>query len=190
MCRHARPRCGRAFRPAVRLTARGIDARRRADPRAADFSSSVRNRRCPPSASAIPTARRFRSESPSFSARRSTVADDRRTELPRGVYVVNWRVVSAVDGHATAGAFAFGVLMAQVRSATRVGRADHPAAADPRSPDASVVPDWTDHRARRWRAYRLVRLRRRAMDSISPAPVCCWPPQVWPCRCAAQSARR
>ena len=33
-------------------------------------------------------------------------------ELPRGVYVVNWRVVSAVDGHATAGAFAFGVLMA------------------------------------------------------------------------------
>jgi copper transport protein len=32
--------------------------------------------------------------------------------LPRGVYVVNWRVVSAVDGHATAGAFAFGVQMA------------------------------------------------------------------------------
>ena len=31
--------------------------------------------------------------------------------LPRGVYVVNWRVVSAVDGHATAGAFAFGVQM-------------------------------------------------------------------------------
>jgi copper transport protein len=30
-------------------------------------------------------------------------------DLPRGVYVVNWRVVSAVDGHATAGAFAFGV---------------------------------------------------------------------------------
>ena len=33
-------------------------------------------------------------------------------ELPRGVYLVNWRVVSAVDGHATAGAFAFGVQVA------------------------------------------------------------------------------
>jgi copper transport protein len=33
-------------------------------------------------------------------------------ELPRGVYTVNWRVVSAVDGHATAGAFSFGVQMA------------------------------------------------------------------------------
>jgi copper transport protein len=32
--------------------------------------------------------------------------------LGRGVYVVHWRVVSAVDGHATAGAFAFGVLVA------------------------------------------------------------------------------
>src|SRR5215213_1926295 len=29
--------------------------------------------------------------------------------LPAGVYVVSWRVVSAVDGHATAGAYAFGV---------------------------------------------------------------------------------
>jgi copper transport protein len=32
--------------------------------------------------------------------------------LGRGVYVVHWRVVSAVDGHATSGAFAFGVLVA------------------------------------------------------------------------------
>lgn len=31
--------------------------------------------------------------------------------LARGVYIVNWRIVSAVDGHATAGAYAFGVLM-------------------------------------------------------------------------------
>lgn len=30
-------------------------------------------------------------------------------DLDRGVYTVSWRVVSAVDGHATAGAFAFGV---------------------------------------------------------------------------------
>jgi copper transport protein len=29
--------------------------------------------------------------------------------LPRGVYTVVWRIVSAVDGHATAGAYAFGV---------------------------------------------------------------------------------
>ncbi len=33
-------------------------------------------------------------------------------ELPRGVYTVRWRVVSAIDGHATAGAFAFGVEVA------------------------------------------------------------------------------
>jgi copper transport protein len=31
--------------------------------------------------------------------------------LPRGVYTVNWRVVSAIDGHATAGAYSFGVLV-------------------------------------------------------------------------------
>ncbi|HVL27952.1 MAG TPA: copper resistance CopC family protein, partial [Acidimicrobiales bacterium] len=29
--------------------------------------------------------------------------------LDRGVYTVNWRVVSRVDGHLTAGSFAFGV---------------------------------------------------------------------------------
>lgn len=33
-------------------------------------------------------------------------------ELPRGVYTVQWRVVSAIDGHATAGAFTFGVQVA------------------------------------------------------------------------------
>ena len=33
-------------------------------------------------------------------------------QLPRGVYLVHWRVVSAVDGHATAGSYAFGVLVA------------------------------------------------------------------------------
>ena len=31
--------------------------------------------------------------------------------LERGVYIVRWRTVSAVDGHASAGAFAFGVGM-------------------------------------------------------------------------------
>jgi methionine-rich copper-binding protein CopC len=30
-------------------------------------------------------------------------------KLPRGVYTVGWRVVSAIDGHASSGAFAFGV---------------------------------------------------------------------------------
>jgi copper transport protein len=29
--------------------------------------------------------------------------------LPTGIYTVNWRVVSAIDGHATTGAYAFGV---------------------------------------------------------------------------------
>ena len=33
----------------------------------------------------------------------------RVTRLDRGVYIVNWRIVSAVDGHATTGSFAFGV---------------------------------------------------------------------------------
>lgn len=32
--------------------------------------------------------------------------------LDRGVYIVNWRIVSAVDGHATGGMYAFGVRMA------------------------------------------------------------------------------
>jgi copper transport protein len=31
--------------------------------------------------------------------------------LAKGVYIVHWRAVSAVDGHASAGAFAFGVLV-------------------------------------------------------------------------------
>src|SRR5689334_23011582 len=33
-------------------------------------------------------------------------------KLDAGVYTVNWRIVSAVDGHATAGAYAFGVRVA------------------------------------------------------------------------------
>ena len=33
-------------------------------------------------------------------------------DLPDGVYTVNWRVVSEADGHATAGAFSFGVNVA------------------------------------------------------------------------------
>jgi copper transport protein len=43
------------------------------------------------------------------------VADDRLSlivplrPLERGVYMVNWRVVSAVDGHTTSGSYAFGV---------------------------------------------------------------------------------
>jgi copper transport protein len=38
--------------------------------------------------------------------------------LPRGVYTVSWRVVSAVDAHATAGAYTFGVRVAPAASAT------------------------------------------------------------------------
>jgi copper transport protein len=37
--------------------------------------------------------------------------------LVRGVYTVNWRVVSAIDGHATTGAFDFGVQVSPSRSA-------------------------------------------------------------------------
>ncbi len=33
-------------------------------------------------------------------------------DLPDGVYTVSWRVVSEADGHATAGAFSFGVNVA------------------------------------------------------------------------------
>ena len=38
-------------------------------------------------------------------------------KLNVGVYTVNWRIVSAVDGHATAGAYAFGVLVAPTSAA-------------------------------------------------------------------------
>lgn len=47
--------------------------------------------------------------------RPESVADDRRAlmvrlaRLERGVYLVNWRIVSAVDGHPTTGSFVFGV---------------------------------------------------------------------------------
>ena len=34
--------------------------------------------------------------------------------LARGIYIVNWRIISAVDGHATTGAYAFGVQMSPV----------------------------------------------------------------------------
>ena len=45
--------------------------------------------------------------------------------LPTGVYVVSWRIVSAVDGHATAGAYAFGVRMTPASPGARA--ADPPA---------------------------------------------------------------
>ena len=38
-------------------------------------------------------------------------------KLNVGVYTVNWRIVSAVDGHATAGAYAFGVRVAPTSAA-------------------------------------------------------------------------
>ena len=40
--------------------------------------------------------------------------------LGTGVYTVNWRVVSAIDGHPTAGSYAFGVRMSPDPRATRV----------------------------------------------------------------------
>jgi copper transport protein len=42
-------------------------------------------------------------------------------QLPDGVYTVTWRAVSAVDGHTSAGAFAFGVGVAPTSSAPSTG---------------------------------------------------------------------
>ena len=63
------------------------------------------------SASSIRTARRCpgsprRRPSP---VRSSQLQVTPSRPLPTGVYTVNWRVVSAVDGHVESGAFAFGV---------------------------------------------------------------------------------
>ena len=41
--------------------------------------------------------------------------------LPKGVYTVSWRIVSAVDGHATSGAYAFGVGVAPAGAAATSG---------------------------------------------------------------------
>jgi copper transport protein len=46
--------------------------------------------------------------------------------LDRGVYIVSWRIVSAVDGHATTGAYAFGVRVAP-SGAVPTAPADPPA---------------------------------------------------------------
>ncbi len=42
--------------------------------------------------------------------------------LPRGVYTVDWRTVSALDGHVAAGAYAFGVGVANVGTVAPFGR--------------------------------------------------------------------
>ena len=51
-------------------------------------------------------------------------------ELGRGVYTVSWRVVSRVDGHLTAGAFAFGVRV----DPARIQAADVESSSPPLSP--------------------------------------------------------
>jgi copper transport protein len=43
--------------------------------------------------------------------------------LGTGVYTVNWRVVSAIDGHATSGAYVFGVRASPTTAATRTASA-------------------------------------------------------------------
>lgn len=53
-------------------------------------------------------------------------------QLPDGVYTVAWRVVSRADGHATAGAFAFGVRVSPLN-------VPPPAVALPKSPPPSGV---------------------------------------------------
>jgi copper transport protein len=47
--------------------------------------------------------------------------------LPRGVYTVTWRTTSAVDGHTTAGSFAFGIGVAPASAAGVVRAARTPA---------------------------------------------------------------
>jgi methionine-rich copper-binding protein CopC len=56
--------------------------------------------------------------------------------LERGVYTVSWRTISSIDGHATAGAFAFGVRMKPTGVAW--ASADASAAASP----LEVVARW------------------------------------------------
>jgi copper transport protein len=68
---------------------------------------------------------------------RRVASDDRALRvdlrpLPRGVYTVAWRVVSRVDGHATAGSFAFGVQVAVTPESAK-----GPTAVAPRSPPPS-----------------------------------------------------
>ncbi len=46
--------------------------------------------------------------------------------LERGVYFVNWRIVSAVDGHATAGTFAFGVGVRPTNAAVAASTINRP----------------------------------------------------------------
>lgn len=47
-------------------------------------------------------------------------------DLPEGVYTVTWRTVSRVDGHATAGAFAFGVGVSPEGAAVVAPRVEEP----------------------------------------------------------------
>lgn len=57
--------------------------------------------------------------------------------LPKGVYTVAWRVVSRVDGHATAGAFAFGIGVAP----TAIGEA--PESKSPSASPLEMTGRWT-----------------------------------------------
>jgi copper transport protein len=62
---------------------------------------------------------------------RPSAGDPKRLEvpvpdLPEGVYTVSWRVVSKVDGHATAGAFAFGVGVSPEGAAVVAPRVEEP----------------------------------------------------------------
>lgn len=50
-------------------------------------------------------------------------------DLRQGVYTVSWRIVSAIDGHATAGAYAFGIGVAPQGAALAVPSAEEPSSA-------------------------------------------------------------
>jgi copper transport protein len=63
--------------------------------------------------------------SPSAGADPKVVASRVRT-MPRGVYLVDWRIVSAVDGHVTAGTYAFGIGEAPTAAAQTRTRSPSP----------------------------------------------------------------
>ena len=50
--------------------------------------------------------------------------------LERGVYIVNWRVVSAVDGHPTSGSYAFGIGVVPIHRGDQFADDSRPHAAE------------------------------------------------------------
>ena len=107
----ARRRRGRPFRPSLLVAARRLNARRDTTDLQLTFVE-----RPEPSLSTIRVSDTagvtYQTGSPEPLAGDPLTLTIGVSELPRGVYTVQWRVVSAIDGHATVSAFAFGVQVA------------------------------------------------------------------------------